>query len=120
MDSKIIAIGVLFLLTIISGIWLHNIGKPLNTLIFTIHKLLALATVLFTAITIYNLFKNTEIKTTILILIITAGFSLLALFISGALLSIGKLKGNIVLTIHNIATILAVFSSAVTIYLLVR
>jgi hypothetical protein len=108
MDSKIIVTGVLFLLTIISGIWLHNTGEPLNTLIFTIHKLLALATVIFTAIAIYNLHKNVEIKTIILILIIITGLSLLALFISGAL------------TIHNIATILAVFSTTVTIYLLVR
>jgi hypothetical protein len=120
MDSKIIAIGVLFLLTIISGIWLHNTGKPLNTLIFTIHKLLALAAVIFTSIAIYNLHKNVEIKTIILILIVIAGLSLLALFISGALLSIGKPTGNIILTVHNIVTILAVFSTAVTIYLLVR
>jgi hypothetical protein len=120
MDSKIIVTGVLFLLTIISGIWLHNTSMPLNTLIFTIHKLLALAAVIFTAIAIYNLCKNVEIKTIILILIIIAGLSLLALFISGALLSIGKPAGSVILTVHNIVTILAVFSTAVTIYLLVR
>jgi hypothetical protein len=120
MDSKIITTGVLFLLTIISGIWLNNTGKPLNTLIFTIHKLLALTTVIFTAIAIYNLHKNVEIKTIILILIVIAGLSLFALFISGALLSIGKPASNIILTIHNIATIFSVFSTTVMIYLLVR
>jgi len=98
MDSKIITTGVFFLLTIVSGIWLHNMGKPLNTLILTIHKLLALAAVIFTIIIVYNLHKNVEIKTILLILIVITGLSLLVLFISGALLSIGKLQGNILLT----------------------
>ena len=120
MISKIIISGLLFLLTIISGIWLHKMGKPLNTFIFTIHKLLALAAVIFTAILIYNLLKNVEIKTLLLILIIIAGLSILALFISGALLSIGKFPHNTMLLVHNIATILAVIFTAATIYLLVR
>jgi len=120
MESKIIISGLLFLLTIISGIWLHKMGKPLNTFIFTIHKLLALAAVIFTAILIYNLLKNVEINAIISILIAVAFLSVLILFISGALLSIGKFPYNKMLLVHNIATVIVVIFTAVTIYLLAR
>lgn len=116
---KIIGTGLLFLFTIVSGIWLSNSGKPLNTLIFTIHKLIALAAVIFTAIVIHNLLKNVEVKIIILTLIILTGLFVLVLFISGALLSLGKSVNNIILTIHRVMPILAVISTAVTIYLLV-
>ena len=46
---KITGAGLLFLFTIGTGIWLSNSGKPYNTLIFNIHKLIALGTVIFTA-----------------------------------------------------------------------
>lgn len=52
----------MFFLTIGSGIWLSNSGKPYNTVIFTIHKLIALTAVVFTVILIVNLFRNVEIE----------------------------------------------------------
>ena len=116
---KIIGTGLLFLFTIAAGVWLSNSGKPLNTLIFTTHKLIALSAVIFTAIVIYKLLKNVEIRNVILILIIAAGLSVLALFISGALLSLGKPVNNIILTIHRITSTLTVLIMAVIIYLLV-
>jgi len=116
---KIISTELPFVLAIITGIWLSNSGKPLNTTIFTIHKLIALGSVIFLAIIIRNLLKNAEINNVILILIIVAGFSVLALFVSGALLSLGKPVNNIILTIHSLTPILTVITTAMTIYLLV-
>jgi hypothetical protein len=115
---KIISTELPFVLAIITGIWLSNSGKPLNTTIFTIHKLIALGSVIFLAIIIRNLLKNAEINNVILILIIVAGFSVLALFVSGALLSLGKPVNNIILTIHSLTPILTVITTAMTIYLL--
>lgn len=115
---RMVLTGLLFLFTIVFGVWLSNSGKPLNTLIFTIHKLTALAAVVFTVIMIHNLLKNVEAKVIILTLIVVVGLSALALFISGVLLSLGKPVNNIVLTIHRIMTIVTVISTAVTIYLL--
>ncbi len=116
---KIISTELPFLLAIITGIWLSNLGKPLNTLIFTIHKFTALGSVIFTAIIIRNLLKNTEINNVTLTLIIVAGFSVLVLFVSGALMSFGKPVNNIILTIHSVTPILTVITTAITIYLLV-
>jgi len=116
--SKIIGTGLLFLFTIVTGIWLSNSGKPLNTLIFNIHKLIALGSVIFTVILIRNLLKDIEIKTVILTLIIVTGLFVLTLFISGALLSLGKPVNNIILTIHGVTPILTVVTTAMTIYLI--
>ena len=116
--SKIIGTGLLFIFTIVTGIWLSNSGKPLNSLIFNIHKLIALGSVIFTAIVIRNLLKDVEIKTVILTLIILTGLFVLTLFISGALLSLGKPVNNIILTIHSITPIPTVITIAITIYLI--
>jgi hypothetical protein len=116
---KIVGTGLLFLFTIVTGIWLSNSGKPLNTLIFTVHKLLALASVIFTIISVYNLLKLTEIKVVILALIIVTGLFVLALFISGALLSLGKSPFSLIKSVHNVASILAVVTTTIMIYLLI-
>lgn len=116
--SKIIGIGLLFIFTIVTGIWLSNSGKPLNTLIFNIHKLIALGSVIFLTIVIRNLLKNVEINHVILALIIVTGLFVLTLFISGALLSLGKPVNNIILTIHSVTPIPTVITTAITIYLI--
>ena len=117
--SKIIGTELPFLLAIITGIWLSNSGKPLNATIFTIHKLIALGSVVFIAVVIRNLLKNAEINNVILTLIIVTGLSVLTLFISGALLSLGKPVNNIISTIHSVTPIPTVITTAVIIYLLV-
>lgn len=116
---KIIIIGLLFLFTIVSGIWLSNSGKPLNTIIFTIHKLIALAAVIFTAIVIHNLLNIVGVENVILILIMVTDLFVLTLFLSGALLSLGKPVNDILLTIHKVIPILTVISIAVIMYLFV-
>ena len=114
---KIIGTGLFFLFTIVTGIWLSNSGKPLNTLIFTIHKFTALGAVIFTAMVIRNLLKNVEVKTAIVTLIIVTVLFVLTLFISGALLSLGKPVNNIILTIHSVTPIPTVGTIAMIIYL---
>ena len=116
--SKIISSGLLFFFTIVTGIWLSNSGKPLNSLILNIHKLIALGSVIFIVIVIRNLLKNAGSSQVILTLIIMTGLFVLALFVSGALLSFGKPVNNIILTIHAVTPIPAVITTAMIIYLL--
>lgn len=117
---KIIRTELPFLLAIITGIWLSNSGKPLNTKIFTIHKLIALGSVVFIAMVIRNLLQNDKINNVMLTLMIVAGFSVFALFFSCAFLSLRKPANNIMLTIHAVMPILAVITTSVTIYILVK
>jgi hypothetical protein len=116
--SKIILPGLLFLFTFGSGFWLSHSGKSLNTVIFTIHKLIALATVVFTVSLIYGLLKTIDPKIAVLTLMIISGLLVIALFVTGALLSTGKQAHSLILTTHKIAPYLAAVSIAAMIYLL--
>jgi len=116
--SRIVVTGLLFLFTLVSGVWLSHSGKPYNSAIFTIHKLIALGAVISTAVTVYHLRTGVDIQTFAVGAIVVAGVLLLSLFVSGALLSIGKPEHVAILTIHRVAPLLAVIATALTLYLL--
>ena len=121
--SKFILPGAIFLLTLASGLWLSRVGKPYNTAIFTIHKLIALAVVITVSMQIYQLFKGAEtpagaIQAQIIALGILAGLCALALFVTGALMSIGKPSLAILLTIHQVAPFLGAGTLGLILYLL--
>lgn len=119
-DSKVITAGILLLLSIIFGIWLSRVGRPLNQFVFTFHKLLALATAIFAGIVIYSLCKNFEINAIGMILILFMILFFLALFITGVFLSFEKPLPDIVLIIHKIVSVLAIVLAIPCIYLLVK
>jgi hypothetical protein len=116
--NKFITPGIVLLLTLASGIWLSSSGKPLNTTIFTIHKLIALGVVILTSIQYFNLLKNMEAQASTMILIGVAGLGVLALFASGALMSIGKLNYGLLLLVHRIALFLMIVTTGMSVYFL--
>ena len=116
--SKFISSGIVFLLTLVFGFWLSHLGKPYNGILFNIHKLIALGAVVTTAIQIYNVLKIMESQSLIVILVIIAVICVLALFASGAFMSIGNLNYQVMKTIHNAAPVLMVIAMALTIYFL--
>jgi hypothetical protein len=116
--SRIVVTGLLFLFTLASGVWLSSAGKPYPTGIFTIHKLIALGAVISTVVTINHLRTGVDIQAFVVGVIVVAGVLFLALFVSGALLSIGKPEHVAILTIHRVAPFLAVIATAMTLYLL--
>ncbi|MCL5997536.1 MAG: hypothetical protein M1546_15990 [Chloroflexi bacterium] len=117
--SRLIVTGLLFVLTLISGVWVRHSGRRIKVAIFTIHKLIALLTVITIAVTIYHLHQAVEIGPTVeFSAIAVTGLLFLVLFISGAWLSPGKLKNKAALTIHKVTPLLAVISTATTIFLL--
>jgi len=118
--SRFVIAGVLFLFTLISGVWLSQSGKPLNMAIVTVHKLIALATVIVISVNIYHLYRALEFQTFIeLVVIAVTGLLIIALFISGAFLSLGKSLPEAILRVHQVVPLLTLASSAMTIYLLV-
>ena len=94
------------MLTLVFGIWLSLSGKPYNGFLFNIHKLIALGSVVASALQLYQLLKGLQVQTFMLILIIMAGMCILALFFSGAMMSAGKLDYQGMLIIHRIAIII--------------
>jgi hypothetical protein len=116
--AKFVIPGVLFILTLVFGFWLSRSGKPYNGLIFNIHKLIALAAVIVTAIRAFNALKIVEAQPILIALLIVIGLCAVALFVTGALMSAKKATGRAALTIHRIAPPLAVLAALGALYLL--
>lgn len=124
--SKIVICAALFVITLVSGFVLSNLGKPLNTFVFTIHKLVAIGTVILLAVSIYQVVKTVDLQALYLAVWAVAGLSFLALIVSGALLSL--VDGNLlslegpaltaILRVHQAAPLLALVFSTVSVYLL--
>ena len=108
---------IVFLLTLASGLWLSRSGKPLKTGSFTLHKLIALAAVVVTALQTYNTLTIPDVAPIIIALIIVIGLCVVALFATGALMSADKPGYHSLLTIHRIAPLLAVVAGVTVIYL---
>jgi len=115
--QKTMASCIAFLVTIGSGLWLTNSGKPYNTAIFTVHKLIALAAAVLMAFFMFSLLKTTKLGV-VTISVVVSILSVAALFISGALLSIGNAPYHLAKAVHVIASAVAVASTALSVYLL--
>jgi len=112
--------GLLLLFTLASGVWLSHAGKPLNMLIFSIHKLIALASVIVIVVNVNHLYRALDLRSPIALVVIAFTILLfIALFITGALLSRGNPLPEAILRIHQVAPLLALVFSALTLYLLV-
>jgi hypothetical protein len=115
--ARFVTPGIVFLLTLASGFWLSRSGKPLKTGIFTLHKLIALAAVVVTALRTYNALTILNVEPIIMALIVVIGLCAVALLATGALMSAEKRGYRSLLTIHKIAPLLAVIAGLAVIYL---
>lgn len=117
-NSRILITALLFVLSFIFGIWLSRLGKPYNVVIFAFHKIIGVAAIIFTVITVYNLQKPVDLSPVEMIIIIVTGMLLITTFVSGALLSIEKISIDFMQPLHKIFSIAATVFTAVAIYLL--
>jgi hypothetical protein len=121
LTTKLIAAGLLFTFTLLSGLWLSHSGKPYNSGIFAIHKLIALATIMIIGISVFNLYKAVDLQTLVEIAVIaTSGLLFLALVVTGSLLSLNISLSGIALKVHQLVPLLALVASTITISLLIR
>lgn len=95
--------GGLFILTLAFGFWLSHLGKPYNGILFNVHKLIALGAVVVMAIQMVKLLRGMETQALVIVLLVVAALCVISLFVSGALMSAGKLEYNLMLTIHRVA-----------------
>jgi hypothetical protein len=116
--AKFLLPAVAFILTVAFGLWLSRLGKPYNSLIFTVHKLSALGTVLLTALRFLPAFRDPALQIMPILLIIVAAVCIVALFATGALMSANKLRYAITLTLHQVAPVVGLIALALATYLL--
>lgn len=118
MTSKILLPAALMVLTLALGFWLAAAGKPYKNSLFTPHKLLALAAVVLIVLQVVDLMKGSPVQTLLIILIVLACLSVLALFGTGALMSIQKTSTANWPLVHGVAAFLLVGSASGLIFLL--
>ena len=94
--------GLLLVLTLGFGVWLSVAGKPYNGILFNIHKLVALAAVVLAVLQFNKMFKVVPATSMMILLLVLAGLCVLALFLSGAFLSIGSGPQGVFLWLHRI------------------
>lgn len=96
--------ALLFLLTLVFGLWLSHFGKPYKISLFNIHKLIALGAVVVLVIQLPKILESADSMTLFRALLLAAAVCVLALFISGAMMSAGKLDYTHMRTIHRFAS----------------
>jgi hypothetical protein len=120
--TKLVIAGILFLFTLISGSIVSRSGRPLGVGLVTIHKLIAVGTVVLIGLAVNQLYKTGDGKLLIEIsVMVISAILFLALIATGALLTREEMQlPEVVLKVHQIVPLLALVSSTITVYLLVR
>jgi hypothetical protein len=126
-QSSIIYVGIFFLFIILSGFWLSRSGKPYNTFIFTVHKLIGLGVGIFLIRIVYLTHQVaplsgtqwTAIVLTVLLFILTvAAGGLLSVLAEGRLQNLGASMQRAIELAHKIFPYLIVLATMMTLYLL--
>ena len=107
-----------FLFIILSGFWLSWSGRPFNSGILTIHKLISIGAVVFLGITIYQINKSSSLSTIDIIAVVVTGVFFLITIITGGLVSALKTTPTAILRLHQTTPWLTTLSTAVTLILL--
>lgn len=107
-----------FVLTLVFGFWLSRRGRPYNGLLFNVHKLIALATVILAGMALYQVLKVLDGAMIINVLLAIAALCVIALFASGALMSAGKGEYRVMKLIHNISPFALVIAMGCMVYML--
>jgi hypothetical protein len=102
--------GLIFLLILGTGAWVGLVGRPYNTLLFSLHKLIALGGVIVTGLEIYRTFADVGGEAASLALVALTALSVIALFATGALMSIRRAADRRLLIVHRVAPAVALFS----------
>ena len=116
LSSKITYAGIGFLLTLVSGIVLSKLGRPLNSAVFGAHKIIAVGTIVLIGLNIRDLSQLVGLQEVPSALVWGTGLLLLVLVVSGSLLSFDKLVVPITLRVHQIMPLFALAVSALTVY----
>jgi hypothetical protein len=110
--------GILFLLTLLFGFWLSHSGKPYNSALFNVHKLVALGAVIVTAVQVSRALRGADSTGLIILLLVVAAVCVVALFATGTLMSLGKMDYALMLWIHRIAPPALVVAMGPAVYLI--
>jgi hypothetical protein len=121
MYSKLIIAGVSFLLILLSGFWLSGAGRPLNSILLTVHKLISVAAVVCLIVNVIKIHRATPLNPFEIGLSLASLLFFLVMVATGGLLSTSKTMPVFVLKIHQIMPYMVILATSITLYqLLIR
>ncbi len=115
---KILLYVVLMFSTLLAGFLMSRGGKPYGTLVFTLHKLLAIGGLVFMILLLSAYLKDTQGNGFILTLIIIGGLSFAGILVSGGMMSLDK-QQHIMEILHKASTVGYVTATAVLLWKIV-
>ncbi len=120
MLSRFAIPGIVFILTLAFGFWLSRLGRPYKGLLFNVHKLIALTAVIVTVVQLVKILEGADLSALSVALLVLAALCVMALFVSGALMSAGKLDHALLHVIHRVALAALVIVLPSAVFLLER
>ena len=118
LQIRILGVGSFFVIVFLSGLALNRSGMPYNSAVLTLHKLIALAVLIFLVVSAYRKHQAGSLEVLELaVVVVTVLFFVATIATSGAL-STGKAMPEIGLRLHQITPFLTVAGTAVALYLL--
>lgn len=116
--SKFTLPGILFVVTLVFGFWLSNAGKPYNGILFNIHKLIALAAVIYACWQFSQVLQPAHYSAILIALLVVSALGTIALFATGGLMSAKVLDYSLMLIIHRIAPVVLALALGSVAYLI--
>lgn len=111
------AAALAFLLAVATGVWLSHTGRPLSAALLAVHKLLAVGTVILALRAVYPFHVNAVAAALGPAALVIAVLLVVSLFASGAVLSGAKPVRTAVLSLHEVAALLAAVLAVLATYL---
>ena len=101
-----------FVIVFISGFRLRISGKPYKSMIFNLHKLLAVAALVLLILIVRNINASANLNSVELVVCSISGLIFLITIITGGMMSIYKTAPPVVVMMHKTFPYLTVLSSA--------
>ncbi|MEX2162004.1 MAG: hypothetical protein WD751_08830 [Anaerolineales bacterium] len=116
--SRMLSVGLFFLLIFLSGFWLSRTGKPYPMILITVHKLISLVAIIYLGMSVHRIQQAAPLQTVQIIAVALTALCFVSLLITGGLASLDKAMPSIILNVHHVLPYLTVISVGLNIYLL--
>ena len=116
--TALIGFITFFIIVYPFGFWLSHSGKPHNSLLLTVHKLVALAALVFLVIAVTRAHQTAPLSAPELIAVIFAVLFFVIAGLSGGLVSTTAQMPAVVILLHKLSPHLTVLTSALSLFLL--
>ena len=109
-------IGLLYIIVFASGYVLTQTAKPYGALLLTLHKLIALGAVVLAVVRLVQASRIAPLEATTIIATVFTGIAIVALFATGAILSLEKPAASAVRLIHHVSPYVALLGTAAVLW----